>query len=171
MGCLINSCQCHSHPPVPHGWGTDMYIKMCCWWLCCWHMIPDVGIVQKTLTHMEQWLWGWCHCRATISPMHGNSQHCVPHIFFLSSIFWTVKGAFTLVFACANPFCFIRNVNWHHPVSEQSEWTKKKSTMNWVFDAMKSCIWEMLCKKVGKNSQCIMKALTLHGMETALLMA
>ena len=77
------------------------------WPVClCWHVLPNVGTVWGV--QKVEWLWGWCHCRAAISPMPGSIQHCVPCHLVCPS-FWMAVGTVCLqemsvVFVVSMPF-------------------------------------------------------------------
>ena len=63
--------------------------------LCCCHFNQCVG--AAVLSHffplsisflIDEWLWGWCHCRAAISPMPGSTRRCVSCHTMRLSFFW-----------------------------------------------------------------------------------
>ena len=88
---VFNNTWYQPHVPVPHVCEeqSPMYQSLCVVAWSASHLVlgcsAHLGHCAKGVGK-EEWLWGWCHCTATISPMPGSTQHCVPcstlHLLF-----------------------------------------------------------------------------------------
>ena len=92
-------CQCQPRQPISQWPASPVCFKAIvllplpsvCWCCCVFSLFPPLS------NHflIGHWLWGWCGCRAAISPMFCHPQHCVScHAMRHSSESWLKQYAF-----------------------------------------------------------------------------
>ena len=98
-GVVIINSWCQPHAPVPCVCEGQSHVhqSLCVVARSASLLVlgcsANLGYCTKGVGN-EEWLWGWCCCTATISPMPGSMQHCVPCHTMHLSFFWATGMTF-----------------------------------------------------------------------------